>query len=192
MDAAFTKPSTDVFADNHLHSGINPVTSAQLSQYANSVEPGNAVLGNSAASYNTLGGKFQFAAVAGAVTDYALFGFQVPTGYTLNVKGITIDVWNTGAAGATTPTLLTWSTFANASGASLAAGLPGNRQHLGSQSLPVGIAVGANVNTISKTYAVPLVTEGGYYFIIALRIPVGTATASQVIAGAIQVDGYFE
>lgn len=192
MDAAFAKSSGEVFSGNHLHTGINPATLVQLSQYANSAEPASATLSNTAAGYTTLGGKFQFAAVAGAVTDYALFGFQVPAGYTLNVKAISIDLWNTGAAVATTATLLSWSTFANSPAVSLASALPGHRQHLGAQSLPIGAVVGALANTISKQYNSPLITEGGNFFIIAVRIPVGTATATEVLAGAIQVDGYFE
>jgi len=49
-----------------------------LANYANSAAPASATLSNTAAGYTTLGGQFQFAAVAGAETDYALFAYTVP------------------------------------------------------------------------------------------------------------------
>lgn len=63
-----------------MSAGRNPFTGAQLENHTNSTAPTSATLSNTAAGYTTLGGRFQFAAVAGAATDYALFGFQVPAG----------------------------------------------------------------------------------------------------------------
>jgi hypothetical protein len=158
---------------------------------ANSTTPANATLSNTAAGYATLGGLFSFAAVAGAVTDYALFAFTVPVGYTFNCTGIDITTYNTGAAGATTPTLLQWAVASNSSAVSLATTTL-NRVALGAQSLPVGIVIGGNVPDMSRKFTTPLVTNGGRMFHVILRMPVGTATASQVIQGAVNINGYFE
>ncbi len=192
IDSLMARPMSEVLAANHYHSGVQPTSGTQIAQYANSAEPGSATLSNTVAGYAALGGKFQFAAVAGSATDYALFGIQSPAPFTMVIKSITIDAWVVGAAIATTPTTLTWSTFANSPAASLVSTAPGNRQHLGAQSFPVGAVVGSLATTIQKRYDVPLITEGANFFLIAIRIPVATATASQIIAGAIQVDGYFE
>ena len=63
----------------------------------------SAVLSNTAAGYTTLGGQFQFAALVGAETDYALFAFQVPLAAAgggnrnLVIRGVRIETFNMGA-----------------------------------------------------------------------------------------------
>lgn len=175
----------------HRGSINNPFTGAQLTQWSNSAEPTSATLSNTTAGYTTLGGKFQFATVAGAATDYALFAFQVPSPSNLVITGITIDAWNTGAAVATTPTLLTWGVATGSTAASLATATV-NRLGLGSQSFPVGAAVGANVTQINKSFITPLYVPSGRFVHIILRMPVGSATATQVVAGLVNIEGYFE
>jgi hypothetical protein len=172
---------------------IQPVTFAQATTWANSAAPGNSTLSNTAAGATTLGGLFQFAAVAGAATDYALFGYQVPAPYSLVVTGIDIDVWNTGAAVATTPTLMVWGAGVDQSAVSLAtAGI--TRIPLGANAFPVAAAIGATADrriSVDLTQS-PLVTNAGRFFTIILRMPVGTATASQVIQGLVAIKGYYE
>lgn len=190
VSGAMNKPWPHVAGELHPAAWSPAAPTTATVTWTNSAEPANATLSNTAAGYAALGGKFQFAAVAGAVTDFALFGFQVPTGFTFVCTGITIDTWNTGAASATTPTLLEWFAAANNSTVSLASS--GIRMPIGSQSIPVGAAPGANVQQISRQFTTPLVTQSGRFFDIGLRMPVGTATASQVIAGMVAVEGYFE
>ena len=169
----------------------NPFTGAQLAQWANSAEPANATLSNTTAGYTTLGGKFQFAAVAGAATDYALFGFTVPTPATLVVTGIDIEAWNLGAAVATTPTLLTWALGFGSTAVSLATATV-TRVPIGAQSFPVGAAIGAKAERISRTFRTPVSVGAARFLHVILRMPVGTATGSQVVAGMINIEGYFE
>lgn len=168
----------------------NPFTGTQLATFANSAAPSNATLSNTAAGYTTLGGLFSFAAVAGAATDYALFGFTVPTPATLVVTGISIETWNTGAAVATTPTLLVWGLATQLTAVSLATGSH-VRLGLGAQQLPVAAAVGAKAERIDKVFQTPIICSPGRFFDVILRMPVGTATASQVIQGMVNIDGYF-
>lgn len=92
-----------------MTAGRNPFTGAQLENHVNSTAPTSATLSNTAAGYATLGGRFQFAAVAGAATDYALFAIAVPTGSKFLCEGIHIELYNTVVAVATTPTIFEWS-----------------------------------------------------------------------------------
>jgi hypothetical protein len=192
LDLSMNRPWQDTAALNGYSSGIQPISFAQAETWANSAAPASSTLSNTAAGATTLGGLFQFAAVAGAATDYALFGFTVPAPYTLVVKGIDIETWNTGAAVATTPTLLVWGCGYNQSAVSLAtAGI--YRKPLGAQSFAVAAAIGAKAERISADFShAPLVTNAGRFFTIVLRMPVATATASQVIQGMVTIKGHYE
>lgn len=191
MDTDATKAWEDILAAIHQGTTYSPTAFTQLAQFANSAEPSSATLSNTAAGYTTLGGKYQFAAVAGAATDYNLFNFTVPAPYQLYIRSIHIEAWNTGAAVATTPTLLTWGFGVNGTTANLSTGGYARRM-LGSQSFPVAAAIGANVAALQRQFAVPAIVDPGKLLSIILRMPVGTATASQVIAGSVDIDGYFE
>jgi hypothetical protein len=171
---------------------IIPTTFAKTANYANTAAPASASLSNTAAGYTTLGGQFQFAAVGGAETDFALFGYTVVSPYSYVCTGIDIDTFNTGAAVATTPHVLQWFASPNQPLITLAG--TDYRMPLGVQSLPVGTAIGgqANQRIVSNFSDAPLVTHAGRLFVIGLKIPVGTATASQIIRGTVTVKGYFE
>lgn len=183
--------------------GIVGGSTGSLANYANSAAPASATLSNTAAGYTTLGGQFQFAAVAGAETDYALFAFQVPAqsatnqGRTLLVRGVWIDTTNTGAAVAGTETILQWSVGYDSSAVSLAtadaAAAKARRVvPLGIQSFAIGAAIGAQAIRISQAFAQPLPVYAGNYFHVILKMPRGTATASQVIRGVVGVDATWE
>jgi hypothetical protein len=191
LDMAINSRSwSEILANNTQGSIISPTAFTQTQTFSNSAEPASMTLSNTVAGLTTLGGKFQFAAVAGAVTDYLIFAFTVPAPYSLVVRSISIDAWNVGAAVATTPTLLTWGCFANSTTASAAGN--GVRRFLGAHGFAVGAAIGAGTTQIVREFGVPLITDSGRMFGIILRMPVGTATGSQVIAGAVDIDGYFE
>ena len=178
-----------------------PTTGAQSTNHANSTSPTSATLSNTAAGYTTLGGRYQFAAPAGAATDFALFGYQVPTSYRFVMTGIAISACNTGAAVATTATLLDWGVGVQASAVSLAtadattatpATAP-RRVPLGVQGFLVGDAIGACKPDIVRDFSkAPLVIDSGRFLHVILQVPVGTATASQVIRGDVSVFGFFE
>lgn len=191
LDVVQNKPWSAALSGFHRGSINNPFTGAQLAQWSNSAEPASATLSNTAAGYTTLGGKFQFSTVAGATSDYALFAFQSPPPANLNITGITIDSWNVGAAVTSTPTLLTWAVATGSTNVSLATATV-NRLGLGSQSFPVGAAIGANTNQIVKRFVTPLFVPSGRFFHVILRMPVGTATTNQIVAGIVNIEGYFE
>lgn len=172
-------------------SSIQPVTWAQTANWTNSTAPLNATLSNTVAGYTTLGGNFSFAAVAGSINDYVLFGFTVPSPYSFVCTGVDIETFNTGAAVATTSTVLMWGLGINQLAVSLAsAGII--RVPLGVQDLQVGAAIGARCTRLSQNFNVPLTADPGRFFTVILRMPIGTATASQVIQGMVTCRGYFQ
>lgn len=177
----------------------SPITTfAQSANWTNSTNPTSATLSNTAAGYTTLGGLFQFAAVVGASTDFALFGFQVPAGYQLYVTRISISAVNTGAAVATTATIMRWGVGLNSSAVSLATAespptsWSPRRIALGQQAFLVGAAIGTQAIDIDRAFETALCVDSQRFFHIILAVPVGTATASQVISGTCQIEGYFE
>jgi hypothetical protein len=207
-DGRLTRPwaSARTGLGDHLFSSPDGVNGVQLENIANSAAPTSAVLSNISGGYGNLllGGNFQFAAIAGAETDYALFAYQVPSATltqvakNLIVTGIEIDTENTGAAVATTPTLLNWYVGTGSSTVSLATTDSAttrapHRKFLGAQVFPVGTAIGGRDGFVKADFsACPIVVEAGTFLHIILRMPVATATASQFIRGAVTIRGYFE
>lgn len=196
---------TSAYLNNSSVTVPDGTAAGQTQNYANSAAPASATLSNTAAGYTTLGGQWQFAAVAGAETDYALFGYQVPAASVTGgnrkciIWGVHIETYNMGAASATTPTLLQWAIGVGSTAVSLAttdsattgARAP-RRLLLGTQSIPVGTAVGAAVSPIDVRFKSPLVAEPGTWVHIILKMPVGTATASQIIRGSATLDAMWE
>lgn len=191
LDGQLNRPWADNLAAQGRSALENPLTGVQSAAFTNSAVPANAVLSNTAASYATLGGFFNVAAVAGAVTDFPLFGFQVPVSSNFRMTDIDIETWNTGAAVATTPTLMVWGVATQLTAVSLATANH-VRRGIGAQSLPVGAAIGAKAERIQKTFDTPIPCNSGRFIDIILRMPVGTATALQVIQGMVNIGGYFE
>lgn len=176
----------------------SPVTPfGQNANHTNSTSPSSATLANTTAGYSTLGGKWQFAALAAAVTDFALFAFLVPTGYQLYVSAVSISSVITGAAIGLSGTLLDWSVGVNSTAVSLATtdsattNAP-RRIPIGIQGFPTLTAIGVVGNDISRIFPTPLVVDSGRYFHIILQIPIGLATGSQIIRGDVMINGYFE
>lgn len=177
----------------------SPVTAfGQTANHANSTSPTSATLSNTAAGYTTLGGRYQFAAAAGAATDFALFGFQVPSGYRLVITGITVTCLNAGAIGsAITPTIIDWALGINSSAVSLAtadgAGTWAPRRiPIGMHSFGLSAFIGQAGPDIIRTFDPALTVDSGRFFHVIAQVPVGAATASQIMRGDILVNGYFE
>lgn len=176
----------------------SPTAFTQTSNHANSTSPSSATLSNTAAGYTTLGGRYQFAAVGGAATDYALFAFQVPTPFQMYITGVRISCVNTGAAVGTSATILDWSLGINSSAVSLATSdspptsWAPRRMPLGTQGFLVSDAIGKTATDINVTLNSPVAVDAGRYIHIILQMPVGTATGSQVIRGDVMINGFFE
>lgn len=198
-------PTTMAVMGNSAVNAPDGTAAGQTANYANTAAPVSATLSNTAAGYTTLGGQWQFAAVAGAETDYALFGYLNPAGTNaipgknLVVRGIRIDAFNMGAAVATTATVLQWGLGVGSSGVSLVtadsatAGTRAPRRiTIGAQAFQVGAAIGSMATPVDINLDAPVVVEPGTYLHVILKMPVGTATASQIVRGTCFVNAYFE
>lgn len=178
----------------------------QTANMVNITAPASATLANATAGYATLGGQFQFAAVAGAETDYALFAYLNPAataaipGKTLVITGVKIDTFNTVTAVATTATVLQWSIGVGGTAVTLltadsvtAGTRAARRLGLGVQSMIVGTPVGGMATpSVEANFAAPLMVEPGSYVHIILKMPIATATATEIIRGLVRVNGYWE
>lgn len=183
--------------------GASGMTQGQTSNYVNSAAPAAGVGTNTTAGNTTLGGQWQFAAVAGAETDLAAFAYLVPAqtatvpGRSLIVRGIWIDGYNTGAANGATATVLQWAAGFGTTAVSLAtaeaAGTRAPRRlPLGVQTLAAAAPIGAKLERIGVNLDAPIAVEPGTYLHIILKIPIGLATASQVIRGIVGINAYWE
>jgi hypothetical protein len=185
-----TPPTPFVAGNLGLTAGRNPFTGAQLENHTNSTAPTSATLSNTAAGYSTLGGRWQFAAVVGAVTDYALFALAIPAGSKFLCEGIRIESYNTVVAVATTATVMEWSMGFNSSAVSLATSNIIRRQ-IGVQTFPVGATVGAAAAPLDVTFTTPEVVESGRFIHVILNMPIGTATATEIFRGTCHIKGRF-
>lgn len=188
----------DVLASLGRGSYQSPVSAfGQTANHANSTSPASATLSNTAAGYTTLGGRFQFAAVGGAATDFAIFAYQVPAGFQLFVNAVAIACLNTGAIGGLTGTILDWGLGVNASTVSLAtadgAGTWAPRRiPLGLQAFAISAAIGTQPADIVRRFDTPIVIDSGRFLHVILQIPVGLATASQILRGTVTINGCLE
>ena len=198
-------PMVQVGSGHSSISAVRGASPAQTANFANSAAPSSATLSNTAAGYTTLGGQWQFAAVAGAETDYALFGFQVTaaaaasSNRNLYITGVRIESMNTVVAVATTATIMQWGIAVGSTAVSLAtadsatAGTRAPRKlTLGIQSFPVAAAVGATATPIERTFSTPLLAEAGTFVHIILKMPVATATATEIFRGVCLIEGFWE
>lgn len=201
-----------VRSGNGLFLPHNAAGLAQITNWANSAAPASATLSNTTAGYGTVGGLFQFVAIAPTATptDYALFALQhsgvaissiTDHGRNLVITGVTIDVWNTGAANsATVPTTLAFGMAIGSTAVSLAtsdavAARAPKRIPLGTLTIPINAVVGqAATDSINIQFDTPLFitahTQSTFHII--MRVIRGAATASQVIQGMVGVHGYYE
>jgi len=186
-------PYQNVQAGMNYGSLTSPTAFTQNANYANSAAPTSATLSNTAAGYTTLGGQWQFAAVASAETDFALFAIQIPAPYAFVVTGVKISAWNNVVAVATTGTVIEWGLAFNSSAVSLATAAPYTpmRKKIGAHSWAVAAPVGALGGPDVQWNGIEVVQPGRFFHIIA-KIPLGTATATEIFRGTCTVEGYFE
>ena len=187
--------------------GTAAVASGTSTAYiVNILGPTTAPLANTTASYNWLGGQFAFAAPVGSETDYILFAYLNPAataaipGKTLVITGVKIDSFVTVNAIATTATVLQWSIGIGGTAVTLltadsviAGTRAARRLGLGVQGFAIGNVAGTLADrTVNSNFTAPLMVEAGTYCHIILKVPIGTATASQIIRGLVSVNGYWE
>jgi len=183
------------------------VAQAQTAAWTNNTVPSVGTLSNTAlpsASYNTLGGLFDYNPPGGSATDYIAFAYQVPAGTNALpgknfwITDVEISLFNAGAAVATTPTRVEWGIAVGSTALSLATpdsatSRSPKRIPLGGQTLQIGSVPGegAKEGNILRTFANGIMAEPGTFVHIIMRVPVGTATASQRLQGSVGIVGSF-
>ena len=188
-------------SDYSLRNGGQPSESQSAGRvywvyYANSSVPASG-------PQNFLGGQWQISARTGAETDLAAFNGAITDsngtdGYdrSLYVTDVWIDTVILGAAVATTPTVIQWAINVGSTSTSFTLTdsntvKKARTAMLGEQTYIVGSPVGTVGKTINKNFKTPLLVNPGEYLQIIYKIPVGTATASQIIRGVCFIGGYF-
>lgn len=203
IDAQAQRPWRDTMALVQGYGSLaSPTAYTQLANYTNLTAPASATLSNTAGGYAATirDGLFQFALVAGAETDYALFAWQCPAPYAFVVTGIRINSLFVLSltTGFTAPLAIQWGAAFNSSAVSLATAAPyspmrvalGTQLVQGTSVATVGTLVGPD---IIWTPGSPLPVLPGRFLHIMCRISLlavpGTAC---VVRGSATVDGYFE
>ena len=185
------------------YAGLSGGTMGQLGTYPNSAVQTAAVPTNTALTANLpggFGGMGVVTAQAGGTTDYIFGSYQLPAGSTTSqgrracIRGIRIDALNTGAAVATTATVLEWKFAFGHTAASLATADTASfatattkaprRLGVGYMTWPIGAAIGAPPTQNSLFLDLgdaPVYGNPGEFVAIVAKFLIGTATASQTI-----------
>jgi len=178
-------------------------------QWANTALPTATAATNTTAALGAfLGGIFQMNAPATSATDVIIASYQNPLGgvnqtpRTMKLRGIRIDLVNSVAAVATTPSTfavaVAWGgtalTLAQGESASFATGTTKARriQPIGVISLPIGTVAGGAANGIQFNFEAPLVINPGEYVQVVAKILAGTATATEVLQWVVSPNLYHE
>lgn len=179
------------------YGGISsPTAYTQLANWTNSGAPTTRTLANATAAETTLGGLIRVNSIAGGVTDYIMFGFQVPTPYTFFFTGISIPApLNEVVAVATTGTAFQYFLGFNGTAVSLATAGIYRKALAGYHS--AAVATAANVQFLGDTIKYyptnPIPIFAGRFFHVGCREILGTATATETYYWpGVTIDGYFE
>jgi hypothetical protein len=103
-------------------------------------------------------------------------------------------VRNEIVAVATTASVFEWAAAFNSSAVSLATAAPYTpmRVALGQQALPIAAAIAAITSPIDWRTGTPIAVQPARFLHIILRLPIGTATATEFFRGSVAIDGFFE
>jgi hypothetical protein len=174
---------------------FDPVAMVQTSQMATGAAPTAGTPSNTAALYTTLGGEFIANATATSENLLSIFAYTIPAGYSFYLQGIMIPpLIVSGAATATTATVLEFAVVANCASTNINTG-GGQRFTIpGFFQVPITAAVGTVFNGQPCNWSVntPVLCLPGTVLHIAYKVILGTATASNRNRGNVYVDGFFE
>jgi hypothetical protein len=189
FDISSSKPWAHQLAGAGKSSGIDPLTFTQTGQIFTTA-PSAAVLTSSGVNYTTLGGDFDIGQASGSETQYGIFGYQVPSPYSLYITELYMpQPFVTTQLGGTL-NIQEWSfMIANSNNPTTATGY---RYSLGIFTAPLDAAVGTiyTGTPIQQTFTCPLVVQPGQYFLVICKHLYGTTTG--VTRGTILINGYFE
>lgn len=179
------------------YGGISsPTAYTQLANWTNNTTPTTRTLTNTGAAESTLGGLLRSNSIVGGITDYIMFGFQVPSPYTFFFTGISIPPpLNEVVAVATTATLFQYFLGFGSTAISLATATVKRKALAGFHIAPVGTAANTlfTGSTISYYPKSPVAIQAGRFLHVGCREAVGSATATETyLWPGVTIDGYFE
>ena len=192
-------PSTQGNRIYGAYQGASGGTMGSLATYPNSANPTAAAPSNTALTANLpggLGGQGSVIAAVAAATDGIWSSYQVPVptisipGRRLVIRGVILDLLNTGAAVATTATVIQFSLAFGHTAVSLATGEAAatkapRRVALGFASWAIGAPIGdppKGGRIVLDTGDAPIFVNPGEFIALVGKFLIGTATASQTIS----------
>ena len=183
---------SEQMAGSGRQANVNPATFAQTIQLAAGAAPSTVTPTNATSQYSTLGGEYIINATASSENLLGVFGYQVPSPYTLYITDISMpQPFVTTVLGSAVTTIQEWCLMiASTNVPSSAAGF---RSVLGAftntvSSAPVGTIF--NGTPISQKFTTPLVVLPGQYVLVLVKAISGSATGTT--RGSIAINGYYE
>lgn len=193
LDANFNMTAPQLQTGLGLGSENGPLNYTTTSNLQNSTVAPTTVPSNTVATVTALDGAIRVAGPGGSTSDAALFSYTCPANYRYRCKRVRVAAKNLGAIVATTPTQIDFFLCVNGLGVTLIGNL--NRKYIGTQTFPVGAAIGAGAVegpiSLDLTEA-DLLTEAGRTVTLMSRTSTGTATGGQVIEIMYSNLGHFE
>lgn len=190
IDVINNKPIYDQLAGAGRNANVVPTTFAQAAQLAAGAAPSTSTPTNSGVAYTTLGGEFSLNATATSENLLGVFGYTVPSPYTLFVTDIfmppTIVTSVMGAAASLHEWCLMVASSTNPSTAT------GYRNTIGLFTAASGAGAGTvfNGTTLSIRLQTPIVILPGQVLLVLVKIINGPS--SGVYRGSIFINGYYE
>ncbi len=190
VDLNTTKPWSEQMAGTGSGANINPTTFAQALQLAAAAGPASTTPVNSGSAYATLGGEFLLTATATSVNLLGIFGYQVPSPYTLFITEIFMPQPVITTALTTTASIYEFALQVASSNVPSSA--TGPRYPIGVFSAAASAAAGTvmNGNPLQIRLTSPIVVPPGQFVLIMMKAILGAATGAY--QGSILVNGYYE
>jgi len=196
LDALNNKTWAEQQASCFRHWNQNPLTQAQTAALASSA-PGGGTPSNTATVYTTLGGEYIATMTAASENMLSLFGFQVPSPYTLYIRGVywSLPYVSTVFSIAATapyilPFLLVNLSSTNISTATGRIGFPFGQMWTAAIAAAVGTLLTGNV--IQWTPQTAIACLPGTYVHLGWKVLNAGAVTTGQIRGSVLVDGYYE
>lgn len=189
MDIDYQQPWAQQLAGAGRNSNIDPTTYSQAQQQAAAAAPTATAPTNTTVKYTNLGGEYQITMTAASENLLGVFGYTVPSPYTLNITEIFLPPGIITTAFGATATALEWVLqVANNTNPSTATG---PRYALGVQGAIASQAVGTQLTgaPIGLSLAAPITVLPGQIVLVMVKVVVGIATG--VYRGTLMVNGYF-
>lgn len=190
LDFNTTKPWAEQLAATGLSSNVNPTTFAQALQLAAGAAPTTSTPANTTVAYSTLGGEFVLNGTATSENLLGVFGFQVPSPYSLVVTDILMPQPVVTSALGATVNIQEWCLMVASSNNPSTA--TGQRYTLGAFSAAASAVAGTvyNGQPLNPKFGTPLVVLPGQFLLVLVKLISGSAAG--IYRGSIFINGYYE